>query len=90
MLNATKIKKTAKIFLRRFGEVLWAVLAPIGAVNTVIVITSAAIGRFTKPIVYGGIVSPTGRANKKPITDGTAIRSPNPAAVASDRCMVTP
>lgn len=88
MFSATRIRKTANTRFNGFGSIAWASLTPSGAVISVMAMTMAKVGRFTAPTVSGGLLG-AASTSRNPMTEGTAISTPNPAAVATARWIGT-
>src|SRR6056297_883689 len=85
MFNATSVRNTAKIRFSGLGSIAWASLTPQGAVIIVIAITIPKATRLTAPTVSGGRFAGAISRNRNPMTEGTAMVTPNPAAVATAR-----
>ena len=88
MLSATSVRNTAKARFSGLGFIEWARRTPSGVVIRVVPITTRKDGRLIAPTVQGGASAM--RTNRKPITEGTAINTPNPDAVATARWMGMP
>ena len=72
-----------------FGRAHWRLGPQMPAgITRAVTVTNAT--RFTAPNVSGGRFSGAISRNRKPITDGNAIVTPNPAAVATARWIGTP
>ena len=79
------IIKIANNLLSGFGFIACAARTPKGVVKKVIKITTIKAIKLTDPMVKGGLNSEGMFKNKNPITDGKAIITPKPDAVAIAR-----
>ena len=87
MFTATSTKNTPNARFNGLASIECASFTPQGAVTNVIAMMIPKAIRLTAPMVRGG-TSIFMSTNKNPITAGTAMTTPKPAAVATARRMV--